>query len=284
MRPTQKVLTSAVMALMCGPLIAADWGYTGQNTHYPPEKWGHLKGANLCNKGKQQSPINIATSEVAASSFLLHKEYAGNYVELTNNRHAIVAKAGRYIEIEMPGDGNKPSKHRYELVQFHFHTLSEHTVSRSPLDTPKHYDMEMHLVHVDKAGNLAVLGVFIEEGEYNDTLAEIFENLPSHGDEKDSHSNPKNSNPKSGTTMAALTANYEELLPNQGDLFVYSGSLTTPPCSEGVQWMIFVDPIQMSREQIQNYRLLFVENGMPFHTNRPIQRLNKRILQFGTID
>lgn len=288
MHTTKPYFASLLALLFSSSVLAADWGYPGQETHYPPERWGHMKGANLCNKGKQQSPINIASSEVAASGFTLRKEYGGNYVATSNNGHTIVAKAGRYIELEEPGqDDETPTKHHYELVQFHFHTLSEHTVSLSPLDTPKHYDMELHFVHEDKQGRLAILGVFIEEGGHNDTLGELFTNLPkapSHkGMNHDGKLHAKNSTVPQITTTR-LSNNYEDLLPTEGDLFVYQGSLTTPPCSEEVQWMIFVEPIQMSRQQIQSYRALYSENGMPYHTNRPLQKLNDRLIRFGSSD
>jgi len=288
MHTTKYYLVSLLILLFSSSTLAANWGYSGQNTHYPPEKWSHLKGASLCSKGKQQSPINIASSEVAASGFMLKKEYGGNYVEISNNGHAVIAKAGRYIEIEEPSeDGGDSTSHRYKLAQFHFHTLSEHTVSLSPLDTPKHYDMELHLVHISEQGRLAVLGIFIEEGDYNETLGGLFENLPkSPAHDADKHGKKAHGKDNKGEnkTIAQLSANYENLLPTESDLFVYQGSLTTPPCSEGVQWMVFVEPIQMSRQQIQSYRALYSDNGVPYHTNRPVQQLNHRLIRFGSSD
>ncbi len=278
----KKYLISITALLFSNSVFAADWGYYGQESRYSPDRWGHINSANLCGKGKKQSPINIATSEVAASDFELHKEYAGNYVEISNNGHTITSKAGRYIDIfeSIEDDGSK-TQHRYELIQFHFHTLSEHTVSLSPLDTPRHYDMELHLVHADKQGNLAVLGVFIQEGMYNETLGELFSNLTkATHQKKNSHSKNKQNNAE--ISIAKLTTDYTSLLPSESDIYIYSGSLTTPPCSENVQWMVFIEPIHMSRQQIQNYRMLFTDNGVPFHTNRPVQQLNKRLVRFGS--
>lgn len=283
MRVIKQTLLILLLTLLSQPLMAANWGYAGQHTQYPPSKWGNLKGASLCSSGKMQSPIHISSSDVAASGFKLRKLYDGDYVEVSNNGHAIVTMAGRYIEIDQPESKEGEIKtHRYTLQQFHFHTLSEHTVSLSPLDTPKHYDMEMHLVHVDGSGNIAVLGVFIEEGEYNTTLGELFENLPhydrTHQSYRRDHLTSKKQREK---IISQLTNNYHDLLPSESDLYVYQGSLTTPPCSEGVRWMILVEPIRMSRHQIQSYRALFTDDGMPYHTNRPVQKLNNRQVEYG---
>jgi len=244
------VLMAGLLALGGGQALAGEWGYDGQEGVYTPEHWGHVSA--ICEEGHAQSPIDIRTDDAVRGEFKLVTNYEGDLVNYLNNGHAVVVSGTRYVEL-----GEELAK--YDLVQFHFHTLSEHTVNG------QHYPMELHLVHADADMNLAVLGVFIEEGEENAALEEVFANLPhgAHGDVVE-------------TLTAALVDNYEQLLPRNRSFYKYSGSLTTPPCSEGVQWHVFTQPIQMSAAQIEHYRSLFAENGVLYDTNRPVQALNDR--------
>ncbi len=179
-------------------------------------------------------------------------------------------KADRSIVI---ADGNGGTE-KYSLLQFHFHTLSEHKVDG------KHYDMEMHLVHANDAfiakkdgGKLAVLGVFIKAGAENEVLKGVFSKLP-HG------------NDHATKNAAEVNADYKSLLP-AGDLnvYTYQGSLTTPGCNEIVSWFVFDKPIEMSQEQIDAYRHLYVDDksGKAYNTNRPVQSLNGRTVSYGPV-
>ncbi len=137
-------------------------------------------------------------------------------------------------------------------MQFHFHSPSEHAVEGEL------YPAEMHLVHADADGNLAVVGVFISEGAENTAFTPVWDNLPAEETE---------------ATPTGATINAADLLPDEQLFFRYSGSLTTPPCSEGVLWSVMSDPVEMSAEQIEMYTAIFSGN------NRPLQVLNDRELQ-----
>ena len=138
----------------------------------------------------------------------------------------------------------------YKLAQFHFHTPSEHQLNG------QYYDLEIHFVHKDESGNLAVLGVMIQEGRENETLEVIWNSLPKEASKKD----------VSEKYLIHLPA----LLPQNQMSFHYDGSLTTPPCTEEVRWIVFEQPIEMSKEQIKAFQQIYTNN------HRPIQPLNER--------
>jgi carbonic anhydrase len=131
----------------------------------------------------------------------------------------------------------------YQLVQFHFHTSSEHTIDSVGAD------MEAHFVHKDPAtGNLAVIGVMINEGAENEFLKAFLDNLPAN----------KNDTVKSATTFLA-----SDLFPDNLSYFTYPGSLTTPPCSEIVEWIVLQNPIEASHDQIEKMHALMHDNNRP---------------------
>jgi carbonic anhydrase len=158
---------------------------------------------------------------------------------------------GHTIQVNFPGgDVLTIGDASYELVQFHFHSPSEHTVKG------EHFAMEMHLVHRSAEGNLAVAGVFIEEGQHNPAFDPIWSNLPT----------TKGNESHFQDVIVDLTT----LLPTETTTYRYDGSLTTPPCSEGVKWIIATTPIQLSKEQIGAIRKIIHGN------NRPVQPLHGR--------
>jgi len=212
--------------------------------------------------GERQSPIDIVTDDVVNGNDV---SMGFNYKRSTstNNGHAvnITAPSGRFIKI----DGE-----RFTLLQFHFHTKSEHTVNGV------YYDMEMHLVHANDAylsgesgGELAVIGVFIKEGEKNELLADLFNNLPEAA--TDSETPEK---------VDVLIRNYYNLLPANKQVYTYPGSLTTPGCDEIVNWFVVAEPIEMSAAQINAYKGLY--GGK--QTNRPVQPMNGRIVTLASLD
>jgi carbonic anhydrase len=139
---------------------------------------------------------------------------------------------------------------RYELKQFHFHSPSEHKVDG------QFFPMEVHLVHQDEAGNYLVVGLVFKEGERN----ELMDSLPSFRRER-------------GEDPYGDPVDYNDLITNRRDYFLYNGSLTTPPCTEGVQCVVIKQPIIASAEQIQQYRDL-----LGFDNNRLVQPHNSRII------
>ena len=260
----------AVLLFSATSALASPWGYFGQEgIEFNPAQWGEFS-AN-CN-GASQSPIDIATRNTVHRDANINFDYKAETVSSTNNGHAVtVSPQSRAIYV----DGKK-----YTLAQFHFHTLSEHTVNG------RHYDMEMHLVHADDAwlagdtvnGKIAVLGVFIERGDENLTLKKIFAELP-HFD---------HATGTAETITAEMASDFYSLLPsgrNSSDVYSYSGSLTTPTCNEVVSWFVFAKPIEMSNEQIEAYRDLYENESdhSRFDTNRPVQPLNGRTVYFGRI-
>jgi carbonic anhydrase len=224
----------------------AHWSYRGETG---PTHWGDLtSGAPVCKTGLRQSPIDLVTDQASSPYKPFILDYKESSFEFINNGHSIQAavKPGRYT---LDYDGSL-----FTLRQFHFHAPSEHTVDG------RSFPMELHLVHASESGSLAVVGVFIKEGERNSTLAEPFQSLPGNDKEKEK----------------AKTRNYKvdipALLPENRGAFEYIGSLTTPPCSENVNWIVLRQPITLSKEQIEAFKKLYPDN------NRPVQKPNERLV------
>lgn len=219
------------------------WSYTGSNG---PEEWGKLSPEfSFCSCGKSQSPIDISQFEVAGHPNIIFN-YKASAATVINNGHTIQANlADRDNSIAVD---DVP----FQLIQFHFHTPSEHTINGLS------FPIELHLVHSDAAGNLAVVGVMMRNGAENRELSSIF-------------------NSKAAERESAFEDSFDisNLLPEGAAYYRYTGSLTTPPCTEGVMWIVLETPIEMSEMQIQSFKEIF-----PFN-NRPIQPLNgRRIIKY----
>ncbi len=221
---------------------APHWGYDGADG---PSHWGDLSADfSACKDGKKQSPINI-TGASSESLTAIEFNYKSSKLDIINNGHTIQANYDSGSSIEVGGK-------RFDLLQFHFHGPSEHTVDG------EHARIEMHLVHKAEDGALGVVGVMIEEGKHNSNFDNAWNNLPAHaGDHKDV-----------GVVMKAA-----ELLPKSKKYTTYSGSLTTPPCTEGVTWLVLNEPIEMSKKQIEAFGHIVEQN------NRPVQPVNRRSLK-----
>lgn len=218
------------------------WSYQGAGAPY---YWGDLKEAfATCKSGKQQSPIDIS-SAVITSLPEIDIHYDDTALDVINNGHAIQVnyQAGSYITV---------AGKRYNLLQFHFHSPSEHTVGG------KRYDMVAHLVHKADDGQLAVIAIMMKQGHSNPLIEQLWTQLS-----------------KSGKTSSAsdMTVNAQALLPHDKTYFNYSGSLTTPPCSEGVNWMVFAAPVEVSADQIARFR-----EFVPYDA-RPVQAINGRTIR-----
>jgi len=217
------------------------WGYEGPQA---PESWGSLDpGFAVCSNGREQSPIDLTGAERETLSGIGF-EYAPSPISIQNNGHSI------QVNYE-PGSGIVLDGTRYGLVQFHFHHRSEHTVDGAD------FPLELHPVHADAAGALAVVGVFVEEGAANGALAPVWRHLPADA---------------GPAALVQGTVDAAALLPERRTTWRYRGSLTTPPCSEGVSWLMMTEPVAASREQIEAFAALFPVN------NRPVQPLNGRRL------
>ena len=242
------VLLALVMnALLTGIAGAQDatplphWTYEGEEG---PDHWGELDHRfEACKAGQEQSPIDILDA-ASANRPDIHFNYAPSALTILNNGHTVQVNydAGSSISI----DG-----HEYALVQFHFHHPGEHTIAGVT------YPLEMHLVHADADNNLAVVGLLIQEGVADNAAFEpVFANLPT--EHVEAHL----------VEGAAIKA--EAMLPAEQRYYTYAGSLTTPPCSEGVRWFVLTTPIALSVQQIEAFASVFELDA------RPVQALNSR--------
>ena len=216
----------------------AEWSYRGANG---PEHWGDLsKDYHLAKDGKQQSPINLV-SPILEATPKLSFDYKPAKINVVYNGHTVE---------EMEEDGCVSIRgHKFLLKQFHFHAPSEHTVDG------KHFAMEMHLVHKDEAGRIAVVGVLIKQGKRNSAFESLWGYLPTKVNK---------------TVKNEMQVNAQEMLPRSHGYYHYLGSLTTPPCTQNVQWYVLEEPIELSKEQIAKFTSIIN------HNNRPIQPLNER--------
>ena len=219
------------------------WGYQGEGA---PANWGELKPEfALCAKGLTQSPIDIAKTYKTKLD-KIEFAYKETPLKIINNGHSVQVNydPGSFVTI----DGQK-----FELVQFHFHAPSEHTVKGA------FYDMELHLVHKNDRGELAVVGVFMKKGKDNKVIQVLWDNLPKELNKENA--------------VDGLSVNVSGLLPKDTTYYHYYGSLTTPPCSEGVNWSVVKTPIEVSEEQIEQFR-----KALGFDNNRPVLPVNKRFV------
>lgn len=218
---------------------SAHWTYHGEEG---PEHWGELDPAYAaCGEGESQSPIDFASTteqDLANIQF----SYESSAVKIINNGHTILVEydAGSSISVD---------DKRYDLKQFHFHAPSEHSS-----DGVEHA-AELHLVHAAEDDSLAVVGLFVDIGPENTSLAEVWEHLP------------EESGPARSTDAIVDAA---DLLPPDQRTFRYSGSLTTPPCSEDVDWLMMIEPINISDAQLAAFTEIMEGN------DRPVQPLNDR--------
>jgi len=231
---------------LCAFLYASGtthWGYTG---HEAPEFWGDLDPKfAMCKLGKNQSPIDINKNNLIATQGLEAIEfiYHADATEVINNGHAIQVNVDSHSSINIDG------KH-FVLKQFHFHSPSENTING------RSFPLEAHFVHVANDGSLAVIAVLYELGDENPALKKIFTSMP----KEHNHSQP----------LKLLANEIEALLPKERSYYRFSGSLTTPPCSEGVRWMVLKSYQTMSKEQLKQFTEVIKDN------NRPVQPINAR--------
>lgn len=234
----KKLLMLATALTLSSAALAEDhhWSYEGDDG---PEHWG-----GLCSTGKNQSPVdlqNAMTAKLAPLSF----KYESLAQDVFNNGHTVQVTYA-------PGSTLTVDSHQYQLKQFHFHAPSENLLNG------KHFPLEAHFVHADAEGNLAVVAVFFEKGAANAALDKLGKDLPVHaGDKHD--------------LDAKIAA--AELMPKTREYYRFSGSLTTPPCSEGVNWLVLKHPVTASGQQIEQ-----LHAAMGHDNARPVQPLNARII------
>lgn len=218
------------------------WSYEGKGG---PEFWSHLSPDNqACANGKRQSPIDIGDG-IRVDLEPIKFNYGSTSYSVIDNGHTIQVNVPDGFNITIMG-------RTYQLLQFHFHKPAEERVNG------RSYDMVVHLVHKDAEGRLAVVAVLVERGPEHPVIQAIWNNLPLEQGMVVSPSAPIDLN---------------KLLPEKRDYWTYMGSLTTPPCTEEVLWMVMKQPLQVSLEQIAIFGRLYSNNA------RPIQPTNNRLIK-----
>jgi carbonic anhydrase len=220
-----------------------NWGYAGLGA---PENWEKLKpGYALCGKGKRQSPIDIRGG-IRVDLEPIRFDYRLTEFRIVDNGHTVQVDVGEGSGITIMG-------RYYPLSHLHFHRPAEERING------KTYDMSVHLVHKDYDGSTAVIAVLMERGMEHPVIQTLWNHLPL---EVGMEVMPPN-----------VSIDLNKLLPEQRDYFTYMGSLTTPPCTEDVLWMVFKQPIPVSQEQISIFARLYPYNA------RPVQPSNNRLIK-----
>jgi len=230
---------------------APRWSYEGaEGTSH----WGSLAPEfSACGSGKQQSPVGLVHGDVTVDAKLspLQFDYPAAPVRLVHDGHTVNVFSPAVSELTTPSG-------RYELVQFHFHVPSEHTLDG------KHFDAEMHLVHKNAHGDRVVVGIFLSAGaQENPALRAVFENAPKDPEKEASSGVPVDlAHVVSGSAAG-------------GDsYFTYAGSLTVPPCSEGITWYVLNTPRSIGQSQLEH-----LHAALHGDTNRPLQLLDGRTVR-----
>jgi len=218
------------------------WAYAGD---VGPQAWGGMRAEfGLCSSGKRQSPIDIRDG-ITVDLEPVQFDYRASGFRVIDNGHTIQVNvaSGNFIHV-----GGR----RWELLQFHFHRPSEERIDG------RQFDMVAHLVHKDSDGRLAVVAVLLERGSAQSIVQTIWNNLPLEKNEE---------------VAARVVIDLNHLLPPDRRYYTYMGSLTTPPCSEGVLWMVMRQPVQLTQEQIDIFARLYPMNA------RPLQQAAGRLIK-----
>jgi len=243
---TRALLAVAILSVT-GAVLAADhgqaahhWGYKGEAG---PSRWADMDKENAtCATGKFQSPINIVNPRLADLPPIAF-DYRASPLRIVDNGHTVQVNYA-------PGSSITVDGVRYELVQFHFHKPGEERINGQV------FDMVVHLVHKDAQGKLAVVAVPMLRGKTNPMIARLWKHMP-HEKEHEA-------------TVDAVSINAADLLPANRRYFTFEGSLTTPPCSEGVRWLVLKQPVWISGPEIAAFAKLYPMNA------RPLQAANGR--------
>lgn len=224
------VLALALTAQQHG---SGHWGYGGAEG---PTHWADLEpDFAVCRSGHHQSPIDIRNVRKADLP-PIQVDYKSSPLRIIDNGHTIMINYA-------PGSVMRVGGKQYELKQFHFHRPSEERING------KTYDMELHLVHADEQGNLAVVAVLLEGGRDNALVHELWSDLPKEKDHEEQ--------------LNKIQINAKTLLPSRLGYYTFTGSLTTPPCTENVAWFVLEQPVTVSAAEIQRFEKLYRNNARP---------------------
>ena len=236
------------LALACSTATCAwadghHWEYEGDEG---PAHWADLDPSYSSCNGKNQSPINLTPSQMVKAQLPpIHPHYQAGGQEIVNNGHTIQVNYAAGSDVVIDGT-------TFHLKQFHFHAPSENQIKGQS------YPMEGHFVHADDQGNLAVIAVMFKAGKTNAEPEKAFAHIPTDAG-----------------TSAKLDqlVNAGQLLPRQTNYYRFEGSLTTPPCSEGVRWLVLKHTQEASAAQIEHFT-----HTMHHPDNRPVQPVNARLV------
>ena len=216
------------------------WSYEGETA---PDRWGGLNPSfAVCDGGVQQSPIDLA-APIPAGGGNLEIQWQPSGAQVVDNGHTIQVNQAAGSSITLEG-------RQFSLLQFHFHLPSEHTVGGE--SSP----MEVHFVHQAEEGDLAVIGVFMDAGEAHPAIQSIWDAKPGVDE--------------APAPLAGVDPN--AFLPEERGYFRYAGSLTTPPCSEVVSWVVMTESMAVSQAQVDAFGALYAMNA------RPVQPLHRRFI------
>ena len=242
------LLVAALVLVPAGPRAQwkTRWSYEGANG---AEHWGDLDPEYaVCKAGMEQSPIDIRNSEKAKLP-AIRFEYKSGPLRIINNGYTAVRV--NYA----PGNGNFliVGDKRYELTQFHFHHPSEEYIHGKP------YDMVAHFMHESGDGKVAAVAVLLKAGGANSTVDQLWEHMPK--------------TPGKEEVIEGIEVNPAGLLPRDISYYTYMGSVTAPPCTEGLTWFVLKTPVDISAEEISAFAKLYP------HDVRPTQPLNGRVVK-----
>ncbi len=256
----RRIFACLVVALFTALSLQAQWKtrweYEGARG---ADHWSELDPAYAsCNAGKEQSPIDIEASEKTALPALRFESRSGPLKYLVNNGYTI-----RVNYHDAAGTGNLliVGDQTFQLMQFHFHHPSEEYIHG------KAYDMVAHLMYQSSDGKVVGVAVLLKAGKANETIQRIWEHMPT----TESKVLPDFSHQEE--MIPGVEINPAGLLPNDVSYYTYMGSVTAPPCTEGVRWFVLKTPVDISREQISAFAKLYP------HDARPIQPLNGRVVK-----
>jgi carbonic anhydrase len=243
-----KIMIALAASLLSTAAFAEDpahaahphWSYDGAEG---PDHWADIEPEfSTCSAGKNQSPVNL-TSFIKAELAPIKFDYKAGGEQIHNNGHTIQVNFAE-------GSSMTLNEHVFALKQFHVHSPSENQING------KSFPMEAHFVHADAKGRLVVVAVMFEEGKANAELEKAWKVMPHEAGEK-----------------VTLTEHIlgTAVMPDDKAYYRFNGSLTTPPCTEGVTWLVLKNPVTASKKQIENFT-----HVMQHHNNRPVQPTNAR--------
>ncbi len=240
--------TAITISIFSTQGFASDWSYDS-DSNAGPDKWASLAPENtLCSNGKNQSPVNIDTKKTA------NIQTAGIKFDYGMTLPETISNTGNMLQIKTGGW----AKIKVDSIEFALQKIELHIPSENTIDG-KHYPMEIEFIHQSKDKQIAIVSRMAVPGRPDRTLRKLMENLPMKAGEtsKVSHNALKNT----------------EMKKKYGNYYRYNGSITTPPCEEGVRWFIMKQPISFSKEQYET-----LKKAIPQDNNRPTQKLNARLI------